>query len=73
MGMRNAFYCFLLLVLVFGECFHLPFIAFCCSSLLVFVFEIESVLYQNLKQANAFGRLVLAFYCSFWFPVNVSI
>ena len=32
------------LILVFGACFHLPFIAFCCSSLRILVFEIESVL-----------------------------
>ena len=41
--------------LVFGACFHLPFVAFCCSSLLVLVFEIESVPSQKPKQANAFG------------------
>ena len=45
--------------LVFGACFHLPFVAFCCSSLLFLVFEIESVLSQKPKQANAFS-------CSFW-------
>ena len=55
-----------LLVLVFGTCFHWPLVAFCCSSLLLLVFEIESVLSQKLKQANAFG-------CSFWFFVDVSI
>ena len=58
-----AFCCSSLLVLVFarvfGVCFHLPFVAFCCSSLFVVVFEIESVLSQKPKQANAFG-------CSFW-------
>ena len=43
----------------FWACFHLPFVAFCCSSMLVLVFEIESVLSQKPKQANAFG-------CSFW-------
>ena len=58
--------CFLLLVLVFGACFHLAFAAFSCSSLLVLVFEIKSVLSQKPKQANAFG-------CSFWFSVDVSI
>ena len=56
----------LLLVLVFGACFRLPFIAFCCSSFLVLVFEIESVLSQKPKQANAVC-------CSFWFFVDVSI
>ena len=35
--------------------FHLPFVAFCCYSLLVLVFEMESVLFQKPKQANAFG------------------
>ena len=49
----------LLLVLVLGTCFHLQFVAFCCSSLLVLVSEIESVLSQRPIQANAFG-------CSFW-------
>ena len=49
-----------LLVLVFGAFFRLPFVAFCCSSLLVLVFDIESVLSQKPKQANAFG-------CSFVF------
>ena len=56
---ENALCCFLLLVLVLGVCFNLPFFAFCCSLLLFLVFEIESVLSQKLKQANAFG-------CSFW-------
>ena len=58
--------CFLLLVLVFGACFHLPFITFRCSSLLVLVFEIESVVSQKRKEANAFDF-------SFWFFVDVSI
>ena len=57
--MKNALCCFLLLVLVFGACFHLPFVAFCCSSLLFLVFEIESILSQKPKQAKAF-------YCSLW-------
>ena len=56
--------CFLLLVLVFIACFHLPFIALCCSSLLFLVFEIESALSQKPKQANAFG-------CSFGFLLLV--
>ena len=59
MGMKNALCCFLSLVLVFGACFHLPFVAFCCSSLLFLVFEIESILSQKPKQANAFC-------CSLW-------
>ena len=59
MEMKNALCCFLLLVLVFGACFHLLFDAFCCSSLLFLVFEIESILSQNPKQANAFS-------CSLW-------
>ena len=42
-----------------GACFHLPFVAFCCSSLLFLVFEIESILSQKPKQPNAF-------YCSLW-------
>ena len=57
--------CYLLLVLIFGGCFHLSLVAFCCSSLLVLVFEIESVLSQKPKQANAFGcsfRLFVACY-----------
>ena len=66
--MKNALCCFLMLVLVFGACFHLPFIAFCCSSLLFLVFEIslvsiwiffESIVSQKPKQANAFC-------CSLW-------
>ena len=48
-----------LLVLVLGACFHLPFVVFCCSSLLVLTFELESVLFQKPKQANVFD-------CSFW-------
>ena len=39
--------CSLLLVLVFGACLHLLFIAFCCFLLLVLVFETESVLSQK--------------------------
>ena len=35
--------------------FHLPFDAFCCSSLLVLVYEVETFLSQKPKQANAFG------------------
>ena len=66
MGMKNALSCFLLLVLVFGASFHLPSVAFCCSSLLVLVIEIELILSQKPKQANIFG-------CSFWFFVGVSI
>ena len=66
-GMKNALGCFLLLVLVFGACFHLPFVSFCCPSLLVLVFEMESVLSQNPEQANALWLLVLAFCCSLWF------
>ena len=54
--------CSLLLLLVFRVCFHLASVAFCCSSLLVLVFEMESVLSQKPKQANAFG-------CSFWLLV----
>ena len=36
-----------LLVLVFGAFFRLPFVAFCCSSVLVLVFDIESVYLKN--------------------------
>ena len=61
-GMKNIFCCSLLLVFVLGACFHSPFVAFCCSSLLLLVFEIESVLSQKSKQTNAFG-------CSFWLLV----
>ena len=50
-----TFSCSLLLVVVFGACFHLPLAAFCCSSLLILVFEIESVLSEKPKQANVFG------------------
>ena len=51
--------CSLLLVLVFGACFHLPIIGFLLLSVLVLVFETESVLSQKPEQANAFG-------CPFW-------
>ena len=57
--MKNALCCFLLLVLVFGACFHLPFVAFCCSSLLFLVFEISLVSIWTF----------FAFRCSFWFFV----
>ena len=53
LGMKSALCCSLLLVLVFGACFHLPFVAFlvlCCSFLFL-----RSVLSQKPKQANAFG------------------
>ena len=60
MEMTNVLCCFLLLVLVSGAFFRLLFVAFSCSSLLLLVFETESVLSQKPKQANAFG-------CSFWF------
>ena len=63
-GMKNVLCCFLLLVLVSGACFYFPLVIFAahrCS-----FFEIESVLSQEPKQANAFG-------CSFWFFVDVSI
>ena len=59
MGTKNALCCFLLLVLVFGACFHQPFISFCCSLLFFLVFEIESILSQKPKQ-------VYAFCCSLW-------
>ena len=63
MAMKNALCCFVLLVLVFGGCLHLPFVApivaFCCSPLLFLVFEIESILSEKQKQANAFC-------CSLW-------
>ena len=59
MDMKNALCCFLLLVLVFGACFHLPFVAFCCSSLLFLVFEIESILPQNQNRQMHF----VARYC----------
>ena len=61
--------CSLLLVLVLGACFHLPFVAFCCSSLFVLVSEIESVLSQKPKQVNAFGWSFSLFGCPFWFFV----
>ena len=57
--MKNVLCCFLLLVLGFVACFHLSFVAFCCSSLLFLVFEMESILSQTPKQANAFC-------CSLW-------
>ena len=65
--------CSLLLVLVFGACFLLQFVAFCCSSLLVLVFETESVPSQKPKQANAFGCSCLLFIARFNFFVDVSI
>ena len=58
-----ALCCFLLHVFVFGACFHLQSVAFCCSSLLCLVFEIESILSQNPKQTNAFC-------CSLWLSVG---
>ena len=67
MGMKNALCCFLLLVLVFGACFHLPFVAFCCSSLLFLVFEIELIPSQKQKQANAFCCLSWLFVARFGF------
>ena len=68
-GNEKCSCCFLLLVLVFPSWFHLSFVAFCCSSLLVLVFEIESVQSQKSKQAKkkCLRLLVLAFCCSFWF------
>ena len=59
MEVKYALCYILLLVLVFGMCFHLLFVAYCCSLLLLLVFEIESVLSQKSKQENAFD-------CSFW-------
>ena len=58
--------CSLLLVLVFGACFHLPFVAFRCSSLLFLDFEIESIQSQKPKKANAFR-------CSLWLLLLLSI
>ena len=58
-GNEYALCCFLLLALVFVVCFHLLFVAFCCSSLLFLVFEIESILSQKPKQATVFC-------CSLW-------
>ena len=51
----------------FGACFHLSFVAFCCSSLLVLVFEIESVLSQKPKTGKCFWLLVLVFCRCFHF------
>ena len=62
--MKNAFCCSLLLVLVLGAYFRLSFAAFCCFLLLFvvcFCFEIQSVLSQKSKQANAFGCSFLLF------------
>ena len=59
--MKNALCCFLLLVLVFGACFHLPFVAFCCSSLLFVVSNTKT------KTGKCLLLLVMAFCCSFWF------
>ena len=66
MGMKNALCCFLMLVSVFGACFHLPFIAFYCLSLLFLVFEIESILKNPNNQMSFVARygflmLVLVF------------
>ena len=64
--------CFLLFVSVFGR-YVFPFAVRCflllpgCSSLLVLVFEIESVLSQKPKQANAFGCSFLLFVVPFGF------
>ena len=61
----------------FDACFHLPFVAFCCSSLLFLVFEIESILSQKPKQANAFCcslRLFVARFGFLWmFPFEHRI
>ena len=56
MGMKNALCCFLLLVLVSGACFHLPFVAFCCSSLLFLVYEIESIQMPFVARYGFLGR-----------------
>ena len=70
MGIKNALCCFLLLVLAFCGCFHLLFIAFCCSSLLFLVFEIEAILSEKPKQANAF----CCSFCFLWmFPFEHRI
>ena len=51
----------------FCACFHLPFVAFCCSSLLFLVFEIESILSRKPKQANAFCGSLWLFVARFLF------
>ena len=73
MGMKNAICYFLLPVFFLGACFHLPFVAFCCFSLLVLVFEIESVLSQKTKQANNFGCSFRLFVARFDFFVDIFI
>ena len=59
---------------VFGVCFHLPFVAVCCSLLLFLAFEILS---QKPKRANAFCsslRLFVARLDFLWmFPFEHSI
>ena len=51
----------------FGGCFHLPFIDFCCSSLLVLVFEMESVLSKKPKQEKCIWWLGWGFAARFGF------
>ena len=57
-----AFCCSFWFLGLVSICRMLPFIAFCCSSLLFLVFEIKSILSKKSKQANArYGFLLLVF------------
>ena len=61
-----AFRCSFWFLVRVSICRSLPFVALRCSSLLFFVFEIESILIGLLL-------LVMVFCCSFWFFEDVSI
>ena len=52
----------------FGGVFRLPFVAFCCSSSLAFVFQ-----FSKSKTGKCLWLLLSAFCCSFWFFIDVSI
>ena len=56
---ENVLCCFLLLVLRFRACFHLLFVAFCCSSLLVLVFGLGRI--SSISKTKA------------WFPFGLFV
>ena len=62
-----AFCCSFWFLVHVSICRLLPFVALCCSSLLFLVFEIESILSQKTKQANAFCCSLLLFVARFGF------
>ena len=72
---------FVLLLVVayfgFGACFHLRFISFCCSSLLILVFEKESVLSQNqnmqMPLIARFGFFLVVFVFCGCFHLNIAL